>query len=696
MKTVRLKMAVLFGVLMSVISICLATTAFITSEKSLVNETKRSMEKLAIQAGRAVSAKLQNHINAMEALSYCEVFSYENPDKHEEAILRILNNEVTRGNNIHMAFINGNGDALYEDGTRKNLKEKENYQKSIAGAAAISEPILTENGQLIMIYSVPIKKDNQIIGVLWAERNGLELGDLVGETNSSETGSAFIINGMGNTIAHSNEAIMESLLATLEEKILSQGETPDAISSATDKPDGVSSATMSQDTETNFIGYTHFTKLQEAMAAGEIGYGEYEYNGIDKIMGYAPIENFGWSVGLEVNRDVALKSIGDMLLNFIVIGLIFLVITIIIVYLAAKKMSQPLEYLTDISYQMSMGDYTVGPESSYKNRKDEIGRLSVAFQSITDSTSALLRENQDISKQMSEASQKLDYMIQQFTLMMRDISSAVEQVARANMEQAEGTQMGTYRLQEMDDLMELELHHMEGLNNSSEEVEKLKEEGFTILEDLAVKTSENSNLTEEIHQVFRETSESAGKIADISAMIGDITKQTKLLALNASIEASRAGENGKGFSVVANEVEHLAEAADRLSKEIAGVVEELSEKSLSSMSKMDHITKTVTVQTKSVEMTVSKFKGIAGAIETTRNNIQILKDTIHAMGEKKSEIVKIIMDLSATSEENASGTEEVSVSVEEQSAYLDQIASLSKGLADTAEHLNNSIGKYKF
>lgn len=695
MKTVRLKMAVLFGVLMSLISISLAVTTFFTSERSLVNETMHSMENLAIQAGNAVSAKLESHINAMEALTFCEVLSKANPN--EDTILKLLQNEVARGNYLHMAFVDSNGDALYEDGTRKSLKEQENYQKSIGGEVVISEPILTGKGELIMIYSIPIKRDNQIVGALWAERNGLELGELVGETNSSATGTAFIINSSGKTIAHSDDVIMQNLLDTLAVNLLAQGEkSPDAISSATEEPDGVSSATVSQENAENIIGYTHFAKLLEAMAAGEIGNGEYEYNGIEKIMGYAPIGNFGWSIGLEINRDIALKSIENMLLNFIVLGVIFLVITIVIVYLAAKKMSQPLEYLTDISYQMSMGDYTVGPEDSYKNRKDEIGRLSVAFQAITDSTSALLRENQDISKQMTETSQKLDYMIQQFTLMMRDITSAIEQVANANMEQAEGTQVGTYRLQEMEELMELELQHMQGLHDSSEEVEKLKEEGFTILEDLAVKTSENSNLTEEIHQVFRETSESAGKIADISAMIGDITKQTKLLALNASIEAARAGENGKGFSVVANEVEHLAEAADRLSKEIAGVVEELSEKSLSSMSKMDHITKTVSVQGESVEMTVSKFKGIAGAIETTRNNIQILKDTIHSMGEKKDEIVKIIMDLSATSEENASGTEEVSVSVQEQSAYLEQIATLSKGLADTAEHLNNSIGKYKF
>lgn len=709
MKTIRTKMTMLFGILMTGVCLGLMAASFVTSERTLIDTTQKSMESLAVQAGKAVDAKLSNYLNALDALSYCGVFgNTENAQEAGPDIMQALSSEAKRGGYLHMAYIDGNGTAFFEDGSHSDLKEGDYYRRAMLGESVVTEPLLSENYGLIMIYAVPVHSGDQITGVLLGIRDGFELGALAGESANGDTGSAFIINKQGNTIAHSDKEMMQTVLDSFFiSEDASAGEGADLASSATRQADAVSSATQQIDTaasETpgaenqgeNLLGYTNFDKLQQAMIEGKTGYGEYEFGGIEKIMGYAPIGSLDWSIGLEKHRTEALKGISTLIRNLVIIGLLFLIAALGIVYFAARQMSKPIEHLTGICHLMSVGDYTMEPKESYGRRRDEIGRLAVAFQAITASTKELLQENAEISKTITVSSQDLDRMIQKYTNMMKEVSAAIEQIAAGNLEQAESTQREAQHVGEMEKLIEQEYQNMGGLRNSSNRVEQLKEEGFAILKELVKETEENSSLSGEIYQAFQETSQSTGRVTDISGMIGNITKQTKLLALNASIEAARAGESGKGFSVVAKEVERLAESADSLSREISTVVEDIGSKTLSSMEKLEQVTGAIMRQAKSVKTTQSKFLGIAEAIEETKSNINTMNLSLQEMNDKKTEVVKIITDLSATSEENASGTQEVSALVHEQSSYMDQIANLSRLLADMAGELDEYIGKYKF
>ncbi len=700
MKTVRMKMTLLFCVLIVLICMGLATASFGTSATALLNKSKSSMESLAVQAGKAVEAKLSSNINGLDSLSYCETFSHMGDiTGYESKIIDILKAEKTRGGYLHTALVDSSGNALFDDGSYDDMQDQDYFKKAFSGEFVVTEPIFSDNGVLVMVYAVPVRSNNSITGVLIGIRDGFELGALAGETANGETGSAFIINDLGNTLAHSNEEMMETVIESVTIKMSEMGgASADGVSSATQNVETEdNSTTVVEDTgSNNYLGYTNFSELQKNMTDGNTGNGEYKYNGVHKILGYAPIENYGWSIGLEINESEALLGINELIVRFVLIALLFLALAMLVVYFVAKQLSNPIVYLTDICYQMSMGDYSVEPMEKYKTRKDEMGRLALAFHAIAESAKALLQENSYISKQITNSSLQLDDMINKFKTMMDEISLAVEQIADGNMDQAEGTQNGAQQVNDMQALIEQEQENMLGLQNSSDKVERLKEEGFTILNDLVIKTEETNQLTKEIYQVIKDTNEGACKIADLSNMIGSITNQTKLLALNASIEAARAGESGKGFTVVATEVKALAESTEKLSNEIAEAVTELNSKSLSSIEKMDIISNSVVQQTQSVTMTQSKFVGIAEAIEETRNNIQILIESIDEMDSKKNEVVRIIMELSATSEENASGTEEVSVSVQEQSAYLEQIAGLSSTLADMAEELDEYINKYKF
>ncbi len=699
MKTIKTRMTLLIGILLVVLCAGLAAVSFGTAESALISKTENSMKLLAVQAGKAVDAKLSSYLNTLEVLSYNAIFSNNGTiDNMNKTLQEVLQKEAKRGGYLHIAYADQTGAALYEDGSQSNLKDTSYYKSAIQGQPVVTEPMLLSDHSIVMIYAVPVINENKPVGVIIGIRDGFELGVLAGESASGDTGTAFIINRSGNTIAHSNQDIMNNVLAALP---ISSGGTSvegaDIVSSATQSvKEGETAAPEEKLEGQNLLGYSNFSEIQTNMLEGKIGYGEYEYEGLRKIIGYAPIENADWSIGLEINREEALSGIDQLMINFILIAALFSLAGLIVVYLEVKQVSKPIEYLTDLCYEMSKGDFSVEPEEKYRKRKDEMGKLASAFHTITNMIKILLQENQDISKKMANASIEMDEMLHRLSTTMKEVSTAVEQIAAGNMEQAEHTQYGAQQISDVEELIEQESQNMMGLHHSSDKVERLKEEGFASLKDLVEKSKATSELSQEISQVFQETHESTDKIKSISNRIGGITQQTKLLALNASIEAARAGESGKGFSVVAVEVEKLAEEADALSKEIAGLVLELGDKTMSSLGKIETITATVEQQAKSVEVTQSKFIGIADALKETRDNMDTLTVSMNEMAEKKDKVVKVMMDLSATSEENASGTEEVSQSVQEQTAYLEQIAMQSRLLSEMAAEMDKSTNKFNY
>jgi len=265
-------------------------------------------------------------------------------------------------------------------------------------------------------------------------------------------------------------------------------------------------------------------------------------------------------------------------------------------------------------------------------------------------------------------------------------------MAKGAGDQARDTEIGSVKVNEIGNMIAEEELQRQVLNKAADEVVRLKEEGFQTLNELVEKTEASNKASKEIYNA----SDSAKKIENASQMIRSIAGQTNLLSLNAAIEAARAGEAGRGFAVVADEIRKLAEDSNRFTKEIEGIVIELTDKTNSAVTTMQGAAALTEAQTKGVEVTKTKFEGISEAIEKTKDAISMLNKTGEAMNLKKDEIIDVIQSLSALSEENAAGTEEASASVEEQTASMEQIAEASEELAKLAEEMQRGIAKFKF
>lgn len=399
---------------------------------------------------------------------------------------------------------------------------------------------------------------------------------------------------------------------------------------------------------------------------------------------------------IEVDEAEVFEHLNTLKTTMIMILGMCIVIAIIIVWFLSKSISSPIALAVDHINTVANYDITKDVPSIYMNRKDEMGELARAIQMIEDHLRNIIGQIASTSQNIASSAEELTATSQQEVEVADEIARTIEEIANGTNEQAKDTEQAVSSITQLGSLIEDDQKKLQELNQSSDKVIELKEEGIRNIKELVHKTNINQKSSKEINAVIVNSNESAEKIYQASQMIKNIAGQTNLLALNAAIEAARAGEAGKGFAVVADEIRKLAEQSDQFTEEISSIINELKDKTENAVITMKLMYTSVNEQTQSVKETENKFEGIAKAIEKTKNAIDILNKSGKMMEDKKDNIIGIIENLAAISEENAAGTEEASASVEEQTASMEQIANASEELANLAEEMQGSISKFKY
>ncbi len=371
---------------------------------------------------------------------------------------------------------------------------------------------------------------------------------------------------------------------------------------------------------------------------------------------------------------------------------ILLILSAILSIILIRAIIGPVKSVVTFAGYIAEGKLGIQPLKVHGN--DEVGKLTIAVNEMHAKIKELLEEIMKSAQSLSETSANLSQHAYETTLTTEEVAKTIEQISVGATEQARNTQEASEDIGVLGDTIQINNTSALELQQSSEEINRVSEEGLVVIKDLTEKTDNSKLAMDEIIEVVGKTNNSIFTIREASQMISNIADQTNLLALNAAIEAARAGEHGRGFAVVADEIRKLAEQTNQSTKDIDGMLNNLQTMSEQAIHASESVKVAVENQVASVGVTESKYNEIVLGIRTSLEEIGKMLSISKDMELNRGKVNEIVESLSAIAEENAASTEETSASAEEMLAAMMEVDSGSKRLSELSAELSELTSSF--
>ena len=552
--------------------------------------------------------------------------------------------------------LNGMQVVRNDDSKMANVTERNFYKDAAKGKEDVISEILVskDNGKLITVLADPIKssESGDVIGVLQGNLELTKLGDFVGSV-SKDNINVYILDSEGKLLAHPTKQM--------------------------DKPE-------------DRIDLSDFTYVKEGLS-GKSSSEEVVKDGQRMLVSYIKNERTGWLVCAEIPYSIATQKSVSSAIIISLIGLGILFLASVITFVLSSKAIKPITVLLSAVNRISEGELNV--EIINIKSKDELGALSGAFQKMTLNLKELVKEIKEHSIEVSQSSSEMFETCEQLANVSTSTAGSILDIANESVVMSSNINKINSNMDNLDKRIVEIKDKSNNVNQMVYDATNYAEKGRESL--IEVNSSMNSiqqsvNNTSDVINKLNDHSKSIEQITDV---IKGISEQTNLLALNAAIEAARAGEQGKGFAVVADEVRNLAEqsgtAAGQVQSLINGIQKEINNVTLV----MNKGVNEVESGTKVVNESNKYFELISNEIKNISVNIQDVNSSIENMTNDSSEIFNNLNALGEFSEKVSSDTQNMSAESEEQVASIEEITATSQNLNELALNLEILTSKFK-
>ena len=367
---------------------------------------------------------------------------------------------------------------------------------------------------------------------------------------------------------------------------------------------------------------------------------------------------------------------------------------------AGANIARPIVRTTERLGIMGTGDFRLEGEAAAEmqelaSRPDELGTMAQAMQEMNEKVRALMRNVAQTAEYLAASSEELTSSAEQAADVSQSIAESIVKVAGACSEQFDGVQTAHEHTKKLTQHMQDFEGHLEETGQQVQKTSDVATEGRQGVATAVTGMQSIQTNVSHIAEIIEGLGENSKQIGEIVDTIAGIAEQTNLLALNAAIEAARAGEHGRGFAVVADEVRKLAEQSQEAASEISERIGRIQSSTQEAVDAMHQGLSEVMDGTKTVQGAGTSFEGIASMVGKVAEASRAMQSSVGRLTQSIGRIDAAVEEINTKSRSVADEAQTVSAATEEETASMHEIADASRKLAEQAQNLQNSIAVFK-
>ena len=677
--SIQVKQVVAFAGLGLALSSSIGLIAYFGSSSLLEDEVEKSLEANAERVAESYVAWIDSQLLQLQAIAAnLEI------DKSPRMFDALASEAKRIGfNSISPADQYG---TLHLAGGRTADLSQRPYLRALftTRKPQVSDPVFSavkgEEDLLTVLFAVPIFRSGELAGALIGQRSAEFMSENLKSVDYGEGASSFVVSAQGYPIAHTDIEEVRNRVSAMELAEKDPALLP-------------------------------LAGIVERMIAGETGLGRYNYKGAGKLIGYAPIAGRSWSVGISAPAETVLAPLEGLRNLFIIISVVSVVVSVLIALLLGSAFAKPLKLVAATFHGISQGDADLSKRVEMQ-RQDEIGRLVAGFNEFVAKLQTIMQTMKRAQASLGDIGEELATSAHESASAISEILANIEGVRRQASNQAASAETAAEAMETvatgiaaLDKLIETQaagnteaaasIEEMVGnIASVTASVEKMAQR-FSALMDAA---SEGKVKQEAVDGRVKEIASQSELLMEANEIISGIASQTNLLAMNAAIEAAHAGDAGKGFSVVADEIRRLSETSAEQSRTIGA--------------ELTRIRTTISEVVDASRDSEAAFTAVSAGIEETNS---LVKQIEHAMAEQEvgsKQILEALHDMNEVTGEVRSKASEmngaagkaresmrdlaqtsstIQGSMDEMGAGVEQINKAAQSVANLAEQTNANI-----
>ncbi|MBE5852811.1 MAG: hypothetical protein E7299_07665 [Lachnospiraceae bacterium] len=432
----------------------------------------------------------------------------------------------------------------------------------------------------------------------------------------------------------------------------------------------------------------------------QLGEGYYEENvEIDGQVYFTycmPIEVGGEITGIalaaELQENVT-GQIAGIVSTFVIIAAVLIVIFAVVAFLFSRGFAKSFKVVEKNVNTLSQGDLT--EQKKAKSIIKEMSAILSQTDALQQNMGQAIGKTKDVSQKLVDTVAETTALSNSSAARANQITCAMDDLATSTVSMAENVQDISLQMIEIGNCVNDISDNVDNLYKSSENMQNTNIETKSELDTILENSKKSVDAVKDIADQIKQTNDSIEEIDKAVQLILDLSEQTNLLSLNASIEAARAGVHGRGFAVVAEEIRHLSEQSAEGAEMIKALAGTITGKSQKSVELANGVRKIIIEEQTSIEKTQHKYEELSKEIGESVVEIKAIAEKAEHLTEYKEKVIGNVQDLSAISEETAASSQEVGANVTEIISEIDKVNDECEVMNNMAKELEDAVSYFQ-